>query len=199
MLRSSFLNVRRARGSFGVHRRKGLGWLFRSLVMLFATRNGPEERASCLRQLARLTLVSWRVVSPEITVTRNLSTASRTQCACDTPGLRSCCPTSAAGRIWSCEAGLGVRPRGRGAAQLHLPGGGARVRLGSGPSRLMPRRERGGGCFIPRGAGAEACGAMSRGTGRRGRGEAPGAVATPETRPARPPARSLSTLVFRFL
>lgn len=116
MLRSSFLNVRRARGSFGVPRRKGLRWLFRSLVMLFATRNGPEERASCLRQLARLTLVSWRVVSPEITVTRNLSTASRTQCACDTPGLRSCCPSSAAGRIWSCEAGLGVRPRGRGAA-----------------------------------------------------------------------------------
>lgn len=121
MLRSSFLNVRRARGSFGVPRRKGLGWLFRSLVMLFATRNGPEERASCLRQLARLTLVSWRVVSPEITVTRNLSTASRTQCACDTPGLRSCCPTSAAGRIWSCEAGLGVRPRGRGARGAGRP------------------------------------------------------------------------------
>lgn len=121
LLRSSFLNVRRARGSFGVHRPKGLGWLFRSLVMLFATRNGPEERASCLRQLARLTLVSWRVVSPEITVTRNLSTASRTQCACDTPGLRSCCPTSAAGRIWSCEAGLGVRPRGRGARGAGRP------------------------------------------------------------------------------
>lgn len=91
------------------------------MVMLFATRNGPEERASCLRQLARLTLASWRVVSPEITVTRNLSTASRTQCACHTPGLRSCCPSSAAGRIWSCEAGLGVRPRGRGARGAGRP------------------------------------------------------------------------------
>lgn len=98
------------------------------------------------------------------------------------------------------RGGLGVRPRGRGAASSTCRAAGpvygwapallGSCRAGSEAAAVSfregPEQKRVVLCLVEQ-------------TGRRGRGEAPGAVATPETRPARPPARSLSTLVFRFL